>query len=337
MPAIHPPSNTITFEAALRDLGEGSPRARTAAAQALGGVAEPEQRTRAVEALLVAVRDRHPETRTAAAMSLGDLEREAAVQALGALLDDAVPMVRQAAGMALGKLGFRAGIPPLLRALRDGPADLRFQAATSLVEIDAEAAYEPLVAALADEDGEVLGAVALGLGAIGDARAIGHLAPLVEHHRSGTRIDAAYALVQLGDGRGRDVLVAALRDPDQAWDAIEALEKLGDPGALDPLIELATAGRIPDVPQVRAASAVLALDPAGPHAAAARGRLEAGLQARKLEVAALALESIERRSEAPMLATWARDALIAGRATRRGRRLGAEIDRALAALSQRSP
>lgn len=337
MPAIHPPSITITFEAALRDLGDGSPRARTAAAHALSGVTDPDQRTRAGDALVAALRDPNPETRAAAAMSLGDLEREAAVEALGTVLDDAVPMVRQAAGMALGKLGFRSGIPPLLEALRDGPPDLRFQAATSLVEIDADAAYDPLVAALDDDDGEVLGAVALGLGAIGDLRATEHLARLVEHHRSDTRFDAAYALVQLGDGRGRDVLMAALRDPDHAWDAIEALERLGDPGALDALIELASAGRTLDVPQVRAASAVLALDPAGPHAAAARGRLEAGLQARKLQVASLALEAIERRSDEPSLTAWARDALTAGRATRRGRRLGAEIDRALAALSQPSP
>lgn len=337
MTAIHPPSTTITFEAALRDLGEGSPRARTAAAHALGDVSDPDERTRAVEALLGALRDLRPETRAQAALSLGDLEREAAVEGLARLLDDAVPSVRQAAGISLGKLGFRAAVEPLVEALRAGPPDLRFQAATSLVEIDPEVAYDPLVAALADEDGEVLSAVALGLGAIGDPRAVGHLAPLLDHPRATTRFDAAYSLVQLGDGRGQEVLVAALRSPEHQWDAIEALERLGDPTAVEPLALLAMAGRRPDVAHIRAASAVLALAPAGLHAATARARLEAGLQARKLEVAALALESIERRGADPALREWARGALTAGRATRRGRRLGDEIDRALSALSQPSP
>ena len=35
------PSSTITFEAALRDLAQGSPKARAAAAQALGDVEDP--------------------------------------------------------------------------------------------------------------------------------------------------------------------------------------------------------------------------------------------------------------------------------------------------------
>jgi HEAT repeat protein len=337
MTAIHPPSDTITFEAAMRDLADGSAKAKVAAAQALGGVTAPDERDAAVAALLVAARDDRADVRSAAALSLGDLEREAAVEGLAHLLDDGVTAVRQSAGIALGKLGFRSGLPPLLAALRDGPVDLRFQAATSIVEIDADAAYQPLIDALDDDDGEVLGAVALALGAVGDGRATDALAALLDHRRPATRFDAAYALVQLGDVRGREVLIAALRDPEVSWDAIEALEELGDRAAVGPLSELANASRRPGVAEVRAAAAVLALDPDGSLAAAACARLEAGLQARKLEVAALALESIERRGVTASLNAWATRALTAGRATRRGRRLGVDIDRALVALSQPSP
>ena len=45
------PSPTITFEAALRDLAAGSPKARAAAAHALGDVTEAVEKRRAVDAI----------------------------------------------------------------------------------------------------------------------------------------------------------------------------------------------------------------------------------------------------------------------------------------------
>ncbi|HWN71084.1 MAG TPA: HEAT repeat domain-containing protein [Haliangium sp.] len=221
-------SSTITFEAALRDLESPRDRVRVQAAHALGDVATPEERARAVPALIRALQDSRFEVRVEAALSLGDLESEGAVPALAARCADEAPAVRQAAVIALGRLGFGSAFDAVARALAEGPPDLRFQAATSLAEIDAERAREPLLAALGDGDGEVVGAVAVALGTIGEARAIEPLAALLESWtRPETRFDIAYALADLGDARAVDVLGGFVDDRRVGWDAIEALERLG--------------------------------------------------------------------------------------------------------------
>jgi hypothetical protein len=244
-------SSTITFEAALRDLESTRDRVRVQAAHALGDVVAPEARERAVPALIRALDDARPEVRTEAALSLGDLESEAAVSALAARCTDGAPAVRQAALIALGKLGFTSAFEAVARALAEGPPDVRFQAATSLAEIDAERAREPLLAALDDSDGEVIGAVAVALGAIGERRAIARLAALLDTWtRPETRFDIAYALADLGDARAVDVLGGFVDDRRVAWDAIDALERLGtrlgQPDAASDTAPAASSGASPD-------------------------------------------------------------------------------------------
>lgn len=327
--SLHPPSLSITLDAALRDLAGGTDKARTLAAHALGDVTDATERRRAAEALALAARDAKPEVRTEVAISLGELEQAAAIPALVDLLDDGVPVVRQAAAIALGKLGLSDGFAPLADKLRSGPPDLRFQAATSLVEIDADAAFDPLLAALSDDDPEVLGAVAVALGACGDPRAAGHLSGLLEHKRTRTRFDAAYALAELGDDRGREVLVSALANGELAWDAIDALERLADDAAADALAGLAGPRRKVTLVHVRAADALLAVAPEHRSAEGARALLTSAATARKLEVAGLAVAAIARAG-----GDWARQVLEATRDTRRGRRLADEIDHALAELAE---
>ncbi len=327
--SLHPPSLSITLDAALRDLASGTDKARTLAAHALGDVTDATERRRAADALVDAARDARPEVRTEVAVSLGELEQAVAIPALVDLLDDGVPVVRQAAAIALGKLGLSDGFAPLADKLRSGPPDLRFQAATSLVEIDADAAFDPLLVALGDDDAEVLGAVAVALGACGDPRAAGHLAGLLEHARARTRFDAAYALAELGDSRGREVLVAALTDGELSWDAIDALENLADDAAADALAGLAAPRRRATLVHVRAADALLAVAPEHRGAGGARALLASAATARKMEVAGLAVAAIARAG-----GEWARQALEAARETRRGRRLADEIDQALADLAE---
>ena len=67
------PSTTITLDAALRDLANGNPKSRAAAAHALGDLTEPTEKHRAVLALVRALDDDRPEVRAEAASSLGDL------------------------------------------------------------------------------------------------------------------------------------------------------------------------------------------------------------------------------------------------------------------------
>lgn len=289
------PSSTITLDAALRDLANGSPRARAFAAHALGDVTDPAERRRALDALLRATDDDRPEVRAEACASLGDLGEPSAVPALVKRLGDGNAAVRQNAAIALGSLRAPEAFDALVEALREGPADVRFQAATSLAEIDVARAFEPLCDALADADGQVVGAAALSLGASKDPRAIAKLLPLLDHDDGGARFDAAYALAELGDPSGRQLLAGSLGDIDRAWDAVTALELLGkrrDVEAAELLGRALSNRKVPPEATVLAAGAVLRIAPDGEHRDAARRVLLAGLAAKKVHVRGLAVEQL---------------------------------------------
>jgi HEAT repeat protein len=286
------PSSTITLDAALRDLAQGSPKARTAAAHALGDVADPTEKRRAVDALLRALDDDRLEVRAEACASLGDLGDVSVLPMLIRRLDDGSPPVRQNAAIALGTLAHADGFEPLAQALAEGPADLRFQAATSLAEIDQARAFDPLVAALGDRDPQVVAAAALSLGAIGDPRAIPLLVERLGHGEASTRFDVAYALAELGDPRGRDVLVAAFADADRAWDAVNALTRLATADDAEALGRALTSKHTPPEATVLAAGAIFKIAPHGAHHDAARRVLLAALSARKTHVRGIAVEQL---------------------------------------------
>jgi len=288
------PSSTITFDAALRDLAKGSPKSRAFAANALGDVTDPTEKLRAVDALLVALDDDRPEVRAEACSSLGDLGDARALPGLIKRIDDGAPPVRQNAAIALGTLRHADGFEPLAEALRQGPADLRFQAATSLAEIDGRRAFDLLLPALGDRDPQVTSAAALALGAspgavdYGDLRTRARTALLehLDHADTVARFDVAYALAELGDPAGRDVLVNALGSEERSWDAVTALANLGE---LDALAGALTNRAVPAEATVLAAGSILRKTP---EHAAARRVLRAGLEHRKGHVRGLAVEQL---------------------------------------------
>ncbi len=318
-------SRGLSFEAALRDMGASSPRDRVMAAETLANAEGEEQRDRAFDALASGIGDPRPEVRTTACFSLAALELPAAWELIALCLSDAIPEVRQSAAIALGTLGAKASFEALSEALGEGPADLRFQAATSLVEVDAAAAYPLLLEALKhEEDPEVLGAVALSLGAIGNAESANALAALLAHKASQTRLDAAYALAQLGDPRASHVLATFLDDADLGWDAVIALETLGSeslPHFREFLNAPGGAARV----RIRAAGALLALD--GGKNSSAQGCLTAGLRSRKIELRGLALQELSKCA-----GDWAKPALVALHRSFRGRRMRCDIDAVLAKI-----
>lgn len=307
------PAKSITFDAALRDLAAGSPKARALAAHALGDLSDEAERRRAIEALIAALEDDRMEVRAEACSSLGDLgaregtlARRAAdgrsgaveagepalVAALGKRLADGSAAVRQNAAIALGTIRHPDGFAPLAEALADGPADLRFQAVTSLAEIDGPRAYDPTLAALGDSDPQVVGAAALALGGIGDARAVSSLAGKLDIGDAGARFDIAYALAELGDATGRAVLVGGLLDEDRAWDAVMALGWLAGPDDVSALARCMTARKTPIEASVLAAGTVLTLAPASTHEPAARALLLDALGNRKTHVRGIAVEQL---------------------------------------------
>jgi HEAT repeat protein len=313
----------------LRDLAGGSPRARAFAAHALGSVADPTEKPRALRALITGLEDDRPEVRAEAAASLGELKEPGAIPALVKRLDDGVAVVRQNAAIALGSIGHADGFEPLRDALRDGPVDLRFQAATSLAEIDAVRAYEPLVAALDDRDPQVVGAAALSLGAIGDKRIVAHLVTLLDHAESATRFDVAYALAELGDPAGRPILIAALNESDRSWDAVTALATLGAPDDTEALGHALGDRHVAAEATVLAAGTLLRTGAGAPYHEAARRVLLAGLKARKDHIRGLAVEQLAQVGGA-----WAVEALE--KASGKNYELREAVASALQAIEERA-
>lgn len=321
------PSTTITFDAALRDLGSGSVKARAAAAHALGGVSDAVEKRRAVDALVRALDDDRPEVRSEACASLGELREPSALPFLLKRLDDGVAGVRQNAAIALGTIGHPDAFAPLVEALQSGPADLRYQAATSLAEIDPARALEPVLAALGDADAQVVGAAALSLGAIGErerARCVEALLPKLEHKEPSTRFEVAYALAELKDAAGRSVLVSMVADVGRAWDAVTALGWLA---AKEELHAVVANPKVPSEAQLLAAGKLLALEPD----AAAQKLLLDTLMSRKPHLRGLAIEQLEHAGGA-----WAKQPLERlARSGRGGEHLEA-IATALRALEGRA-
>ena len=286
------PSSTISFEAALRDIANGNPKSRAAAAHALGDVTDPAERRRAVDALVLALEDNHPGVRLEACASLGALKEPGTLAPLVKRLDDGEPGVRQNAAIALGTLGNADAFEPLETVLRRGPADLRFQAATSLAEIDPKRAFEPVLAALGDSDPQVVGAAALSLGAVAkqdSARketATRALLAKADHSDPGARFDIAYALAELGSDAGRVTLAAACTDEERAWDAVNALAELR---AVDELTRIVANKKAAAEARALAAGKLLAF---GVTDTSARSVLLESLTSRKGHVRGIAVEQL---------------------------------------------
>ena len=325
-----PPQQTITFEAALRDLASGKPKSRAFAAHALGEVTDPAAKRRAFDALVRALDDDRPEVRAEAAGALGELGEPDALPHLVKRLGDGAAPVRQHAAIALGSLGRPEAFEPLATALGSGAPDLRFQAATSLAEVDPERAFEPIIAALGDADAQVVGAAALAIGAIAvelppfAPRAREVLAPVVEHGDRGARFDAAYALAELRDPTGLALLAGEAADDERAWDAVTALGWLE---ARAELVAVLGNKRTPHEAAVLAAGTLLELDPA--HELARQVLVEA-LASRKGHVRSLAVEQLGAAGGA-----WARPALEKLAKSGKGKGLLETITEALHAIAAR--
>lgn len=327
------PATRITFDAALRDVAGGSPKARAFAAHALGDVSEPAEKRRAVDALTIALEDDRPEVRAEAASSLGALGELGSVPALVKRLGDGAAPVRQNAAIALGTMRAVEGFEPLIEALANGPADLRFQAATSLAEIDPVKSFPHVLRALDDKDPQVVGAAALSVGAIaaeaGDAamreQARLALAARLDHADAGARFDVAYALADLDDAAGTKILAGSLKDEARAWDAVTALARIK---ALPELIGAALDKKTPVEAQTLAAGRVLATQP--DHQSSQKVLIDA-LTARKVHVRGIAIEQLTEVGGA-----WAKPPLEKLARSGKGADLQEPIANALTRIGQRA-
>jgi HEAT repeat protein len=100
-------------------------------------------------------------------------------------------------------------------------------------------AVEPLIEALDDDHVGVRGAAANALGQIGDPQAVPYLLPLLNEDNPQLVVWAAFALTRLGRDRF-DMLENALKSDDVnvRRSGILAMQQLGDPRAIEPLLAL---------------------------------------------------------------------------------------------------
>ncbi len=201
------------------------------------------------------------DVRTAAAIALGEIGDTRAVEPLSAWLKHEWSHVREAAAKALGEIGDPRAVEPLTAALKDKDINVRRVAAKALGDIGDARAVEPLIATLKDEDGQVRKAVASALKKLGwkpeggeaeawywtiqcnweKAIALGSLAvePLIAALKDGKRAvrkSAAEALGKVGDARAVEPLIAAFQkdnNRDVRKAAATALAKIGDPSAVE--------------------------------------------------------------------------------------------------------
>lgn len=126
-----------------------------------------------------------------------------------------------------------------IRLLRSPDVQMRQFVAYLLGRVGDARAIEPLIDALQDENPGVRGAAANALGAIGDDAAVPYLKPLLKDANQQLVVWAAYALTRLGHDY-LSVLFETLTsdEVDVRRSAVLALQQLGDPRAITPLLGL---------------------------------------------------------------------------------------------------
>ena len=178
-------------------------------------------------------------TRTRAAEELGNSGNIKAVERLISALDDSEKNVRVAAAQALGKIGDGKALQPLITALSDHYADVRRAAADALKTLEDKPADDAARAIVFVAGQEWNNAIELGAVAVGPLIAVLEKAAL-EKEGVDWRVkkDALGALIKIGDSGAVESLIAALQNSfgDVRDNAALALGKIGDPRAVEPLI-----------------------------------------------------------------------------------------------------
>jgi len=227
---------------------------------ALGGIA--------IAPLLLVLQEQDNETRRAAAHVLGQIGDARAVEPLLALLVDQDAKVRQAAIEAIGQIGDPHTVEALELALQDREGSVRLAATRALGQIGSPRAVEALIATLQgrfahrllleeldkmkSEDAHQIAAL---LSSWDENSAPVHLLlqqalkaashPFVVYllttiltEWKNERASAIEALGRIGDSRAVEPLIAALKDEDVnvRWPAARALGEIKDTRAIKPLI-----------------------------------------------------------------------------------------------------
>lgn len=219
--------------AVLRDLQHSDAKVRIRALEAVA--ARQSSDLQVLEALRRCLTDSDWSVRRAAALCAGEIEDRESEPRLLELLSDSVPTVQEAAVMALGRVGSEQTIERLKDLIARGGELVRAQAAVSLAELVGKEAAPNLIEALRDDEARVRWSAVAALGDVEARETADEVAGLLDDPDARVRFDAAYTLARFDDGRGVSVLGEYTTDRYWAFMCCEALGRLGDQSAVEPL------------------------------------------------------------------------------------------------------
>ncbi len=231
--------NKRAIETLINKLSDSSSGVSSNAAEALGRLGNK----RAVEPLIKALGDPDSYVRRDAAEALGRLGNKRAVEPLITRLSDSNSNIRSNAAQALERLGATKEqiVAGYIEALDSSDLDVRRDAARILGELGNKRAVEPLINRLSDSNSNIRSNAAQALKKLNAAKkqmVVGYVEAL-DSPDLDVRRDAAEALGRLGNKRAVEPLIKALGDPNFCVreHAAEALGRLGDKRAVEPLIK----------------------------------------------------------------------------------------------------
>ncbi|MEP6887402.1 MAG: HEAT repeat domain-containing protein [Nitrospirales bacterium] len=199
-----------------------------------------------VERLTQALKDERWRVREHAAKACGDIKDVRTVDPLIAACRDRDGAVKSAAAEALGKIRVEKAVPALVKLFRDTSKTVRETAGTALVTIG-EPSVDPLFDALADKDFVVrchavraLGGMTtdyqIGRSWVKHPKVVDKLLDMLKDPDRAVREDATIALGMIGDPRAVDGLIEAMKDGAVKRHAIMSLGMIGDARALPPVL-----------------------------------------------------------------------------------------------------
>ncbi len=200
-----------------------------------------------VPRLIACLKDSRWRVREQAAKALGEIKDVQAVQGLSIACRDRDGAVKSAAAEALGKIGDPKGIPPLVKLFKDTSKIVRETAGTALVHIGTPS-VDALLDTLKDPHFVVrchgvraLGGMTtdyqIGRAWVKEPRVVKALISLLKDPDRAVREDATIALGNIGDPAAVDGLLETMKDGAVKRHAIASLGMIGDPRALPAVLD----------------------------------------------------------------------------------------------------
>jgi HEAT repeat protein len=154
-----------------------------------------------------------------------------------ALSDKDVQMRAKAAGL-LGLLKSKQAVNPLLDSLNDSQVDVKRSAIFALGYIQDKSAIDPLIKRLSDPDDKIRKAALHALSMFDGLTMSNINLKMLKDDSLEVRCAAIRNIKKKPDDRAVDTLIRLLEDADTSIEAADALGVIGDPRAVDPLIDV---------------------------------------------------------------------------------------------------